>query len=152
MEYKVLRKEDLVETYIRKVLLLGIVDGDTIDVYIKQGFRQGFEERIRLNRVDTPERRGTESSAGKWVTDKVTEWLEAENELWLHSISFNLDRYGRCVGDIYRMDGECLNQWLLTNAYGWPTDEDGKIIGNRDITRLKLPTGIVNQVLLSQRT
>lgn len=151
MDHQYLRLEDLRDNRIRLVTLDRVVDGDSIDFYIDQGFDQGFEERVRLYHVNTPEKVGTEAEAGKWVRDKVITWMAGDTKFWLHSINFDRDRYGRVLGDIYNISGECLNAWLLTNCYGWPTDERGKIIGPRDINRLKLPTGIISQVIIRQR-
>lgn len=151
MEHKYLSKEDLHDSYLRRVELVKVIDGDTLDLYIRQGFDQGFEDRTRLFRVDTPEKKGVEATAGLWVREKVISWLGSDPVLWMHSLSYDRDRYGRIISDIYKSDGECLNVWLLNNAYGWPTDDKGYLIGNRDITRLKLPKGISDQVLLEQR-
>ena len=150
-DHEYLPLEDLCDNRIRLLTLSRVVDGDSLDFHIDQGFSQGFKERVRLYRVNTPEKTGTEGEAGRWVREKVITWLGDETSFWLHSIDFDKDRYGRVLGDIYKKTGECLNAWLLTNCYGWPTDEKGKIIGPRDINRLKLPTGIINQVSLNQR-
>lgn len=148
---KLLTLSDLRDRYLRKTRLLRVIDGDTLSLYIEQGFTQGFEENVRLLRVNTPEERGPESIAGKWVTRKVQEWCDDVEFLWMHSVDYDRDRYGRVVADIYKPDGENLNTWLLTNGYGWMTDDSGAIIGPRDIQRLNLPKGIINQVLIEQR-
>jgi endonuclease YncB( thermonuclease family) len=159
MTYQLLSSVELKDNYIRKTALFKVVDGDTLQLYVHQGFTQGFEETVRLNRVDCPESRGTESVAGQWVREQVVRWITDNNLpfvpgtiIYLHSVNYSQDRYGRVLADIYKPNGENLNQWLLSNAYAWPTDETGKIIGPRDIRRLNLPSGIIEQVLLNQRT
>ena len=151
MDYKYIPLSELKDNRIRAVKLNRIIDGDTIDFYIDQGFSQGFYDRARLYRLNTPEKRGTEAVAGKWVHQKVIDWVGEDTTLWLHSLVWDRDRYGRILADVYNQKGECLNAYLLLNNYAWPTDEIGTIIGQRDINRLKLPTEIINQVLISQR-
>ena len=151
MTYKLLTKPELTDRYIRHVNLMRIVDGDTYEVYIKQGFKQGFEDKIRLNRLNTPEAVGPESPAGKYVVKQIEGWLGTENQLILHSVDWNIDRYGRVLGDLYKYDGENLNQWLLISGYAWPTDSNGSMTVDRDIRRLNLPKGIIDQVLINQR-
>lgn len=148
---KKLNPEQLVDLFLRKARLRRVIDGDTLDLYIQQGFTQGFEENVRLYGVNTPENRSTEAPAGKWVTKKVEQWFEGVDKFWLHSVDYDKDRYGRVVGTIYKLDGECLNEWLITEGFGWLTDEKGSIIGSRDITRLKIPQGLKDQVLINQR-
>ena len=43
----------------RSAVLLRVVDGDTLDVEIDVGWSMKLKERIRLERVDTPELRKT---------------------------------------------------------------------------------------------
>jgi endonuclease YncB( thermonuclease family) len=119
-------------------------------LYIEQGFDQGFEAKIRLHKVNTPEPRGTEALAGEWVSERVKEWL-GDDDIWLKSIDYDRDRYGRIVGDIYKTDGESLATWLIVRGFGWLTDDDGKLLGNRDITSLNIPKSIKDQVLINQR-
>lgn len=146
-----LNPDQLVDLYLREARLRRVIDGDTLDLYIEQGFTQGFKENVRLYGVNTPEERSTEAPAGKWVTKQVEKWFEGVDSFWLHSIEYHRDRYGRVVAYIYKKDGECLNEWLIVNGYGWITDEHGSIIGNRDIQRLKIPQGLKDQVLINQR-
>lgn len=42
--------------YTYKAQVLNVVDGDTIDVIIDLGFKLTMQQRLRLARVDTPER------------------------------------------------------------------------------------------------
>lgn len=144
-----------IRNYIKKVVrvvnLVRTVDGDTLRVDIDHGFHQRFETPIRFYRVDTPEKKGSERLAGLWVWKQVNDWIGDDDKLVIYSAVYNEDRYGRVLADVYKTNGECLNQWLLTQNYGWPCDEHGKIIGPRDINRLSIPEQIKKQVLIEQR-
>lgn len=147
----------LSQNVVRWVKLKKIVDGDTIQVTIDHGFDQAYTTSIRFYRIDTPETRGTERLAGLWAKKQLINYIGKEKDLLLHSVIYNKslqfeeDRYGRVLADVYKPNGDCINLWMLTNSYGWPTDEKGKILGARDITRLRLPEAIINQVLIEQK-
>ena len=56
------------EESVRKVIMyeyvisqiLNVVDGDTIDVIIDVGFNMFRKERVRINRIDTPETKSSD--------------------------------------------------------------------------------------------
>lgn len=129
----------------RRASVLRVVDGDTLDVDIDLGWSAWLEERLRLYGVDTPECRGPEREAGRYVTDVVARLFPRGTPIVLESVEFNQSgnirgKFGRTLGVVYRVaDGLCLNQHLVDQGLGWPTDRDGRILGVRDLTRL---TGI----------
>ncbi|MEO1009205.1 MAG: hypothetical protein AAFX79_11620 [Planctomycetota bacterium] len=137
------------DAFVRKAVMNGVVDGDTIDVQIDVGWSLHMNERLRLESVNTPETRGDEREAGLFVKA----WLEAElpTETPLVIASTVYDRtgrvrgkFGRTVAIVYRAtDGWCLNEQLLTLKLAWPTDDSGSIIGERSMSLL---TGVPEEL------
>jgi len=110
-----------------------IIDGDTIDVIIDVGFSIYRKERIRLNRLDTPEgnsKNEIERSLAIDAKDFVTSWLFSQKQLKIKTIKD--DKYGRILGEIYG-DSECLNDILLESGYAWEYHGDAK---SKDVSLL----------------
>ena len=98
-------------TYRAKVY--NIVDGDTIDVEIDLGFKIYTKQRIRLNRIDTPERGDT---GFKEATNRLKE-LILDKEITL--ITTKISKWGYYLGDIYLNDQD-INQIMLTENLAKP--------------------------------
>jgi endonuclease YncB( thermonuclease family) len=136
------------DAFVRTATLLKIIDGDTMRCQIDQGFGTTIITDVRLSGCDTPEQRGPEAAAGKFVTSKVEQWFGYENEpqqIVLHSHYFKLGKFGRCLCTIWHND-QCLNEYLLEEGLAWVTDHRGVIIGIRSCDVLSLPDGIKQQV------
>ena len=133
------------DNFIRSCELVKVVDGDTYRFEIDQGFGQKLTYDVRLSYVDTPAARGKESAAGRWVVDRVNEWIDGRTSFMLWSQKFELGKFGRCLCQVW-LDGKNLNRWLLESRFAWPTDDNGKIIGPRDVSVLALPSEIIHQV------
>jgi micrococcal nuclease len=141
------------DLFVRSAKIVKVVDGDTLRVEIDQGFGCTLQTDVRLLGVDTPEPRGPEAAAGKFVTEQVKTWIacrlnssQAEGAtVSLSSHVFKMGEYGRCLCSIWCGD-ECLNSWLLERELAWVTDKSGSVFGQRDIERLRLPDGIKQQV------
>lgn len=134
-----------IDAFIRRCELDRVVDGDTIVMQIDLGFGASMTQTVRLVGVDTPEARGAESVAGRWVAGKLREHIGDCREVWIHSRSYTVDKYARCVAEVW-IGGHSINEWLLTKGYAWPTDDDGRVIGGRSIDALAIPEGIKQQV------
>lgn len=132
------------DAFVRKARLLKVVDGDTLRLEIDLGFGTRLAHDIRLLGVDTPEPRGKESAAGKWVTFQVEKFIGDHKDLLIHSQVFSLGKFGRCLCRVW-VDGRCLNNWLIDSQLCWPTDSSGKIIGPRDLSRLTLPASVLRK-------
>jgi len=130
--------------YIRDAELVRLIDGDTAVLNVDLGFDIWVKKTVRLLGVDTPEVRGVESLAGKYVVRQLEGLCNGQTKVLLDSQQFDSGKFGRCLGRIWIGD-KCLNDWLLLNRLSWPTDEGGKIIGPRDLEKLDLPGGIVQQ-------
>jgi micrococcal nuclease len=105
-----------------------IVDGDTLDVIIDVGFDMMRKERIRINRVDTPESKTTnelEKKLGLEAKEYVEYWISNQKQIKIKTIKD--DKYGRILGELYGDNGDCLNDLLLQNGYAWEYHGDTKI-------------------------
>ena len=90
-----------------------VVDGDSMWVKIDLGFSLSKKINVRLQGLDTPEKR---TAAGKVVTAKVNRWfLERVNENLVLE-SKELDKFGRSLADI-RCGSESLCQYLLIRNF-----------------------------------
>jgi micrococcal nuclease len=108
--------------------VIKVVDGDTLDVMIDVGFNMFRKERIRINRIDTPEsitKDEHEKKFGLEAKNYVSEWIKKQAELTIKT--FKDDKYGRILADIYGNNGECLNDLLIKNGFAWEYDGTTKV-------------------------
>jgi micrococcal nuclease len=104
-----------------------VVDGDTLDVIIDVGFDMMRKERIRINRVDTPESKTTnelEKKLGLDAKQYVESWIERQKQIRIKT--FKDDKYGRILGELFGDSGECLNDLLIENGYAWEYNGETK--------------------------
>ena len=98
-------------SFIYKVELLRVVDGDTVDVMVDLGFRSFTKRRIRLHGIDAPETRTRdlkEKQNGLRCKTRLEEILKREGDLTLNSLG--VDKYGRSLGVLFQKDGRsCAN-------------------------------------------
>lgn len=107
-----------------------VVDGDTVDLVIDQGFRTFKEARVRLLGVDTAETHfvshdSDEYRLGVEQTEFVEDWLQKGRDNYDGEWSFLLNshkdgkgKYGRYLGHVIRRsDGAEITASLL-NKYG----------------------------------
>ncbi|MEL6795857.1 MAG: hypothetical protein AAFO89_03445 [Planctomycetota bacterium] len=130
------------DRFFRAAEMAGVVDGDTIDVVIDVGWSMKLHERLRLEFVNTPEKKGAEREAGLWVTEKVKEWLPLGTPLRLASTAYDRTgsargKFGRTIALVYHeAEGWCLNERLINDKLAWRTTEKGSIIGDRSLALL----------------
>jgi micrococcal nuclease len=89
--------------------VLKVIDGDTVDLFIDLGFKVGFNTRIRLIGIDTPEKN---FPYGKVVKDCLINLLEG-NKIYLDVTK--KDKYGRYLGLVYlnESDNLSVNELLI---------------------------------------
>jgi micrococcal nuclease len=89
--------------YIYKASLIRVVDGDTVELVIDQGFSDFTEQKMRLYGIDSPEMR---TNAGKALTNALRSQYPEGSKLAVQSIEgpkkkqFQ-DKYGRYLAIIY---------------------------------------------------
>lgn len=86
-----------------KAVVTRVVDGDTIDVLIRYdvGFEQVIEwcARVRLARIDAPERRRPTYDAGVAATDWLAARIPPGSIVWLATSKD--DSFGRYIAEVY---------------------------------------------------
>ena len=98
---------------------LGVYDGDTIDLTIDVGFKIYIFKRIRLLGVNTPEIKGPSREQGLIFKQLTKMWIEEASHLdeWPLTIETEKsDSFGRYLANVYRIDGECLNEYLIRHG------------------------------------
>lgn len=107
--------------YEYKILqVVKVVDGDTIDVIIDVGFDILRKERVRINRVDTPEVSSKDELERKLANEAkqfITEWFKSQSSIYIKTTKD--DKYGRILGEIFNNDNEYLNTILIDRGYAW---------------------------------
>ncbi len=135
------------DVFNRKARLVKVVDGDTLRLEIDLGFGTALMHDVRLAGLDTPEPRGAEGHAGRFVTEKVNDWFHdrLSAPLRIQSKEFKVGKYGRCLCYVWKGE-ESLNAFLLDNGLAWPMNDRGQVM-SRDVSTLAgIPDGIKSLV------
>ena len=101
--------------------VVGVVDGDTIDVSLEVFPDLTFEIRTRLLGVDTHETYGVSTDSeehrrGMEEKEFVEEWLDSQAVLRVRV--GEKGKYGRYLAEFIGVDGEILNDRLLEEFDG----------------------------------
>lgn len=110
--------------------VIRVVDGDTVDLLIDQGFKEYKQIRVRLYGIDTPERR---QDGHHEATAYVYDWINNEGSggwfrlgagfpLLFESVDGDVDSFGRYLGRIWGDGydnelGACLIEAGLAEEY-----------------------------------
>jgi endonuclease YncB( thermonuclease family) len=89
-------------------LVVGVVDGDTIEV-----LQNNRAERIRLNGIDCPEKGQAYGKRAKQATSDLVFGKEVTLE------PYGLDKYGRTIADVLLKDGTNVNHQLVKDGWCW---------------------------------
>lgn len=82
--------------YNYRAIVTKIVDGDTIDVSIDLGFHVWVKQRLRLARVNTPER----GQPGFWeATNRVSELCPVGSEIQVKT--YKTGKFGRWIAEVF---------------------------------------------------
>ena len=89
--------------------VLKVIDGDTLDLHIDLGFKVGFNTRIRMIGIDTPEKW---HPYGKVVKAYLQQELEGKK---IFIDVTKKDKYGRYLGVVYlnKNDEQSVNDKLI---------------------------------------
>jgi endonuclease YncB( thermonuclease family) len=96
------RRADLVEATV-----VGVIDGDTVDVLVGR-----IQVRVRLNGIDTPEKRQPWGNAAKRALSGMIFARAVEIE------SFGYDRYDRLIGTIFLGQVD-VNARIIEEGHAW---------------------------------
>jgi micrococcal nuclease len=108
---------DINDKYLYEAELIRVVDGDTIDAWIDLGFNITVRRRIRLWGINAPETRTLdleEKREGKLAKARLEDILSI-NRGSFSVKSIGVDKYGRCLGEIYLQDVN-INKQLLAEG------------------------------------
>ena len=107
-----------------------VIDGDTIEGDIDLGFSVHLDDqRLRLLRVNTPERKGPTRAAGDRAKAFTERWLATHSDIVIRSRKRDKqhaerDSFGRYLVEVYGDDEggrqECLNDALLESGNAVP--------------------------------
>lgn len=97
------------------VQVLRIVDGDTFEAKISIWPNQDVTTFVRVLGVDTPEVRGPHAVVGILAKDFTRQWI-SEPGISIHGCKF--DSFGRLLGRVCRVGGECLDDVLVREGHG----------------------------------
>ncbi|MFM9051469.1 MAG: thermonuclease family protein [Bacteroidota bacterium] len=106
--------------------VLGVVDGDTIDLMIDLGFNIRHKIRVRLFGVNTPESRTKdlkEKELGLKAKSFTQDWLTNHKWVFVNTIPDKNDKYGRVLAKIYSSDKiddpktACLNTDIIQAGF-----------------------------------
>lgn len=114
--------------------IIKIVDGDTIDIVLDLGFEVYRKERIRINRIDTPEsntKNELEKKLAAEAKDYVSKWMLNQKQVKIKTLKD--DKYGRLLGEFYGDNNICLSDLLVEKGYAWAYDGGVK---NKDFNLL----------------
>jgi micrococcal nuclease len=88
--------------YIYKAELIRVLDGDTVELMIDQGFSQFTKQTMRLYGIDAPEMR---TAAGKEAKAWLWEVLQPLEAIYVQTIQLSTkakrDKYGRFLAVLY---------------------------------------------------
>lgn len=90
--------------------LVKIQDGDTVRLFLDQGFDSIKVIDCRLKGLDCPEKN---TEAGKLCRHIVALWISERLSAGLLWRSHEWDKYGRSLGDLFDADNVPLSSYLL---------------------------------------
>ena len=104
--------------------LVGVVDGDTIDVDIDLGFNVSYSQRVRLAGIDTPESRTKdkfEKSLGLEAKEYVKTKLKDATDIVIKTeLPDSSEKYGRILGWLFvNGDTKSINEQMIEDGYAW---------------------------------
>lgn len=114
--------------------IIKIVDGDTVDIVLDLGFDVYRKERVRINRVDTPESNSKDVNEKKLAVEAknyVSTWMINQKKIRIKTLKD--DKYGRLLGEFYGDGDVCLSDLLIDGGYAWAYDGGTK---NKDFNLL----------------
>jgi micrococcal nuclease len=107
--------------------LLKVVDGDTVDLYVDQGFHAYRLERFRLLGVNTPETHAPTRAAGLAAKTYTLTWLfehlhgAAGADDWPYLLrTRRSDAFGRWLTTVECSEGHRLTADLLSSGHAVP--------------------------------
>ncbi len=107
--------------YHYKAKVVEVYDGDTCTIDIDLGLHTWIKrEKVRLNRINAPELKGTERTKGLKSRDYLRS-LILDKEIFIETIKDKKEKYGRYLGEIWLEDDKGnfvnVNDVLVKNGF-----------------------------------
>ena len=93
--------------YNYRSMIINVVDGDTVDAVIDLGFKTTIEQRLRIARIDTPER----AHQGFKEAKEFVENLIGGKEVTIKTEK--VSKFGYYLAEIYTINGLNVSDELL---------------------------------------
>lgn len=110
------RLQPFTQAYVYTCTVLRVVDGDTVDFQVDEGFRRNATERMRLARINAWEKRGAERAKGIAAWKRLQELLPVGTKVLVETGEDD-DVFGRWIADIQAEDGTNINDLLVTEGH-----------------------------------
>ncbi len=117
---------DAFSPYWYNAKVLGVVDGDTMDLMVDLGFNVHHKIRVRLYGLNTPESRTkdlAEKALGLKAKQFTKDWLDRHQQVFVQTIADKNEKYGRDLANINSSDKvndpstACLNEDIKSAGY-----------------------------------
>jgi micrococcal nuclease len=95
---------------------LGVVDGDTLNLFVDKGTDEYRKMTVRLYGINAPEMRGKSAADGQASKQWVIDWFGEhcpDGKFVIETIKDNRDRYGRYLAIVTAADGHNLNDDII---------------------------------------
>lgn len=107
--------------YHYKAKIVEVYDGETCTIDIDLGLHTWIKgEKIRLNRINAPELRGTERTKGLKSRDFLR-LLILDKEVFIETIKDKKEKYGRYLADVWLEDDKGkfinINDEIVKNGF-----------------------------------
>ncbi len=104
--------------------IIGIIDGDTIDVDIDLGFNITYAQKVRLAGIDTPESRTKdlkEKALGLEAKEYLKSKIKDSKKIAIKTqLPDSSEKYGRILGWLYVDDAKIsVNEQMIEDGYAW---------------------------------
>lgn len=114
--------------YEYKILVTEVYDGDTFHGHADLGMHMwAHDQEFRLNRINTPEKRGVEKAQGLVSLDFVDDHIVVGGYVYVRTLKDKKEKYGRWLAEVYPegFDGYNLNDLIVESGFGKYWDGQG---------------------------
>lgn len=117
--------EYTLEGLCRKVKILRVIDGDTVDIALyHEETSKVYRYRVRLYGIDTPEKRPSKSDPDRNLeieaslrAKQALEQCFIDNDYIVLAVFYRPDKYGRLLSTFYDKQGDNINEWMVKKGY-----------------------------------
>lgn len=112
----------MTEKFFYQAKVLGVIDGDTLDLLVDLGFNVHHQIRVRLNGLNTPESRTSdirEKELGLKAKSFTQDWTTRHPIVHVSTSKDKKEKFGRILALVYSDENKtaCLNDDLIDSGY-----------------------------------